>query len=137
MRLENVKNWSLLLKGIGGPSMTIEMEYFRNLSVNYYRTKDGRVKSDVKQWRDELAFIIKANMNAQDLEFKTPLKVRVDGQFKDKRSMPDLHNLLKVVCDAVEKGLGIDDRQYFTETGQPEVGPEPKVIVAISGEVEV
>jgi len=135
VRLEYVKNYSI---GISGQrnSIMVEMEYLPECSKNRYKLRNGVIKKQVRDWMGCLSFIVRALVNSADLKFSPPVTVRIDGVFKDKRSMPDLHNLLIVVCDAVEDALGINDQLYETETGQPEVGEDVKVVVTVSSEVK-
>jgi len=60
------------------------------------------------------------------------VSIKLDAVFRDKRH-PDLDNLLKVTCDAVKEGLGIDDKYFTHETGAPIIGGEPKLIITIRG----
>ena len=113
----------------------VEMEYLPECSKNRYKLRNGVIKKQVRDWMECLAWIIRALVNGADLKFSPPVKVRIDGVFKDKRSMPDLHNWIIIVCDAVEDALGINDQLYETETGQPQVGDDVKIIVTVSSEV--
>ena len=104
-------------------SITIEMPYIGAvLSVNHYlgRTRYGTiyVKRDVKKWKESLGWLLKTS-HIED--WKLPLQILVGGVFRDKRSCPDLHNCLKVICDAIEELTGINDRYFRTETGQPTI----------------
>ena len=139
MRFENVQDVKVYDKcasaGISGgmlKAVRLEMAYLPNLSKNSYKTRGGIIKSDVQRWMEQFSFMLRAMVNSQGVSFALPLKVKVDGVFEDRRSMPDLHNLLIVICDAVEDALGINDQFYKTETGQPEVGGYAKIIVEIS-----
>lgn len=127
MRLDYVKNGI-----ISNGSIIVEMEYLPECSKNDYKLRDGTIKRQVQDWMECLTFMINALRNSGNLKFTIPIKVRIDGQFKDKRSMPDLHNLLIVVCDAIEDALKINDKLYITETGTPEVGEDIKVVVTVS-----
>ena len=132
MRLENVLGWSYSLTT---NELTVEMAYLGGvLSVNRYKW-GVFTRPEVRQWMDELAFIIRVMVNSQGLKFDVPLKVRVNGQFKDKRSMPDADNTLKIIGDSVSMGLGIDDKHFFYETKPFSVakGDEAKLIIIIGG----
>ena len=133
MRLEYVKNYSI---GIAGQrnSVMVEMEYLPECSKNRYKLRNGVIKKQVRDWMECLSWIIRALVKGSDLKFSPPVKVRIDGVFKDKRSMPDLHNFGIVIMDSMEDALGIDDRLFNLETGQPEVGADVKMIVTVSSE---
>lgn len=142
MRLEHVQDGKVLDQaasiGINGgvlKAVRLEMDYLPNLSKNRYKMPNGVVKSDVVRWMEQFSFMLRALVNSQNLSFKLPVKVKVDGVFADRNRTPDLHNLLIVICDAVEDALGINDQFYKTETGQPEVGGHPRIIVTVSSEV--
>jgi Holliday junction resolvase RusA-like endonuclease len=66
-------------------------------------------------------------------DWKQPITVVLEGVFKDKRSCPDLHNLLKVICDEIEEVTGLNDRDYLTKTGEPLIrrDEEPTLIITI------
>ena len=91
-------------------SITVEMPYIgKELSVNHY--KFGYfTKREVKDWMVELGWRIKL---AHIEDWRLPLIVQCSGQFRDKRSQPDLSNLSKVILDAIEEiklELELDDR---------------------------
>lgn len=134
MRLEYVKNASIG-KNQTGCNIMVEMEYLPECSKNSYKLRNGVIKRQVQDWMECLSWMITALRNSGGLKFTVPVKVKIDGVFKDKRSTPDLHNLTIPICDAVEDALGINDRLYNVETGQPQVGEDVKVIVTISSEV--
>lgn len=130
MRLPNVQGWGLDPQN---KTLKVEMDYLgKELSVNHYKMKDGRKRWEVKRWMDQLAWVVSYESRAGNWGLIAPVRVRIGGQFKDKRSTPDLHNLAKVVLDSIAKGLGIDDRHIELETGQPGIG-ESKIIIEILG----
>ncbi len=106
-------------------SITIEMPYIKDLSVNHYlgRRRGGGyyVKKEVKAWGEELGWLIKT----QHIEdWKLPLHVTCDGQFADARSAPDLSNLSKVILDAIEETTGINDRDMRWHDGERTISPK-------------
>ncbi len=115
-------------------SVTIKMPYIGNvLSVNHYlgRRRGGYyVKPETKQWMEELGWLIKSHHIE---EWKLPLKVTCDGVFKDKRGQPDIHNLMKVICDSIEEVTGVNDKHYQTETGSAIIDKnlEPELTITI------
>jgi len=115
-------------------SVRIEMEYLPTLSKNRYKTREGIVRSEVVRWMEQFSFMLKSLVNSEGLSFSLPLKVKIDGVFADRRSTPDLHNITIPIMDSIENALGINDRFYNVETGQPEVGGSPRIIVTISSE---
>lgn len=64
-------------------------------------------------------------------------KIEVFGKFKDRTSVPDLHNLSKVICDALKKtkswtGLGIDDNRFsFSDRGFELGYTNPELLIFI------
>jgi len=105
------------------------------LSVNhcYFTNKRGQrlLYPEAKNWMEALAWDVIAAIecNTQNL----PLKVTVSGVFKDQRSVPDLHNLDKLIMDAVALGTGVNDRYIGFETGSSTIGETPELIIEISG----
>ena len=88
------------------------------ISVNHYlgRRKDGGyyVKQETKNWITEFQWLLK-KCHLED--YKLPLEVTCSGWFKDERSAPDVHNLLKVIADAIQELTGIDDKNYLMYAG--------------------
>ena len=140
LRFENVIDVSAQLRDGEWlyPYIEIRMEYIGSqLSVNHYLGKSGNrfyVKRDTQRWMDELAWMLKAMAKSKQIEFKPPVKIFIRGIFKDARAQPDLDNLLKVTCDAVSDGLGIDDKHFIHETGSSELQKycTPTLIIKVS-----
>ena len=127
MRAENVLDCSF---DLAMPSITVGMHYIGgDLSVNRY--KWGRfTKPVVKEWMRDLALVIRVVVSAQGSVFTPPITVTVGGCFRDKRSSPDLHNLHKVIGDALEDGLGINDKEFRFVDGESSYGcKEPYIII--------
>jgi len=126
VRFENVIAWD---NEDVGQRMVIEMRYIgKNLSVNHYKWKGRFTKPEVQVWMEDLASIIQiaAGHNRTMLkqhDFVPPISVRIDGFFRDKRH-PDLSNLNKVVLDAVQQGLGINDKHFRAQDGYVAVAKE-------------
>ena len=136
MRLDYVKGASTGYTLGKFRAIEVEMEYLPDCSKNSYKLRDGTIKRQVQAWMGCLTFMVRSLKNSQGIEFRPPITVRIDGIFKDKRSMPDLHNMIIVVADSIEDALGINDREYLTETGHPEVGDEAKLIITIESGVK-
>ena len=101
-----------------------------SLSVNRCYTVNGIIRRDVQRWMNDLAWSIKGELQGERLE--PPIKILLYGRFRDKR-IPDLANLHKTVGDAVERGLGINDKHYLFEDLPPEIDrtKEPVLIITI------
>ena len=115
-------------------SLMIGMPYIgKILSVNHYKFRGRFTKPEAKAWMDELGWKIK-QYHIED--WKQPIRVTIAGVFKNLRSTPDLHNLLKITCDAIEETTGINDRYMETATKEPLIGAEePELYITIE-EVE-
>lgn len=113
-------------------SITVEMPYIgKELSVNHY--KFGYfTKREVKDWMAWLGWQIKL---AHIEDWELPLIVQCSGQFRDKRSQPDLSNLSKVILDAIEETTGVNDRDMRWRDGSVTYG-EPLLWVTIVEEVK-
>jgi len=115
------------MKKYKAKSVTIEIPYLGAvISVNHYKFQGRYTKPEAKAWMDELGWRIK-EYHIED--WKQPIKVSVSGVFRDKRSTPDLHNLLKIICDSIEETTGINDRYMQTATTDPLIGTEEPVII--------
>ncbi len=101
----------------------ISMPYFRDLSVNHY--KFGHfTKNSAKAWREDLAQCIYNSYSLQNNNHPPEVRevaVHLEGTFRDKRSSPDLHNLAKIIMDATEDALGINDKYIAFSCGIPQV----------------
>ncbi len=112
---------------------TFEIYYIKDLSVNSYRGRraDGRefVKSDIKEWKNALGWIIKL---AHLEEWKLPLTVSCKAIFPDNIKR-DSHNLSKVVLDAIQEVSWVDDCNMLWHDEPPEVNrSDPKLIITIT-----
>lgn len=85
------------------------------LSVNHYKFKNMRTKPECRQWMSALT--ITANYHLGKAKVKYPPVIHLSGVFKDRRSCPDLHNLHKVIGDALQPVLGNDREFRFVDEG--------------------
>ena len=61
-----------------------------------------------------------------------PLRVIIEGYFADKRHAIDIHNSLKLVCDALEDALGVNDKYFRVECLDPVFGSSsPSIIITV------
>ena len=130
MRLEFVRD----IKASWGevPTITVEMEYLGGiLSVNRFKYQGRYTRPETKKWMAELAFIIRVTANCAEVRFKPPVKVRIDGVFKNNRSRPDIDNLFKCVNDAVSDGIGLNDKDFINESGVSQIG-DPCLTITVS-----
>ena len=131
MRLPNVIDWNWDMKS----RMTVTMSYLPTLSVNRYKTAQGIIRREVKEWMDELTMVLLLMTNSQEIKWRPPIKLRLDAQFKDRRH-PDLHNLIKPICDSVKEGIGIDDKHFRVEDGDVVIAgkdKEPRLRITVEG----
>lgn len=98
-------------------TISVEMPYIgKVLSVNHccygggYR---GRLRREVREWMSILTDQVRIRLLPNLC--RPPVTVRLAGVFRDRRSIPDLANLHKVVGDAVAKGLGMNDCDLMFE----------------------
>ena len=114
-------------------TITVEIHYPGSvISVNHYKW-GYYTKTEVKEWMNELGWLVKT---AHLEDWEMPLTVRCEGVFKDERSTPDLHNLMKVILDSIEEVTGINDRYFRTETGDAVIDStkKPTLFITISEE---
>jgi hypothetical protein len=74
------------------------------LSKNSYKFPNGGTKPVVKHWMNDLA----CQLDHQDGGF---YEVRVHGRFTS-NVRPDMQNLFEVISDAVQRGLGVNDKNF-------------------------
>jgi len=114
--------------------LIVSMRYIGGtLSVNRYRTKQGIIRREVQDWMRDLKMAVQ--LAYRDMEKpKPPVHICIDGFFKDER-IPDLANLHKVIGDALQIGLGINDKKFRFQDGKGETGyDEPYLRIGIEGE---
>lgn len=139
LRLDEVLDASVRVKGKGGPQITVKMAYLpevssnRRLTRNRY-TQQTIVRGSVQSWMEQLSFMVRVMANSVSLEFKPPVKVVIGGEFPT-HVVPDLHNFAKAIADSVEDAIGINDKHYKVECEVPQVIPgcQPKIIVTVGG----
>lgn len=117
-------------------SITVDLPYIgKVISVNHYLGKRKShygfyVKGETKAWMDELGWKIKS---AHIEEWNLPLTVKCDGLFRDGRSTPDLSNLSKVVLDAIQEAIGVNDvnMRWHDGTVKIDSNKEPTLWITI------
>lgn len=77
------------------------------LSENAYKWKTRGTKPIVKIWMRELA----DKVRELDIPRVESYEIGVFGKFTDERR-PDIPNLFKVISDAIEDGLGVNDKNF-------------------------
>ena len=100
--------------------VTININYPGSIiSVNHYKYAGGRfTRKETKAWMTKLGWLIKS-YHIED--WTLPLEITCGGFFKDERSAPDVHNLLKVIADAIQEVSGINDKNYHMTAGKREI----------------
>ncbi len=117
------------------------MPYIGNcLSVNHYlgRRKGGGyyVKPETKVWKEEFQWLLK---HCHIKDYKLPIEVTCSGYFKNERSAPDVHNLLKVIADSIQEVTGIDDKNYLMYAGERKIignKESPYLLISIRGMID-
>ncbi len=80
-----------------------------DLSVNRYKIKDRtghatkKTKKHVEAWMEDLAETVRSHKDLHSVVGR-PVTVKLSGKFRDER-FPDLHNLHKVIGDALGPAL--------------------------------
>jgi len=105
----------------------VEMPYIGGVSSkNDYKWGRG-TKKTVKVWMKQLAEKVEGYKGFSRYE------VHVSGQFKDERR-PDLQNLFEVVSDALQEGLGVNDKWFeFHDAGYRLGHEEEKLFIRLVG----
>ena len=132
LRLENVMGCSTGKGQLN--SIQVVMVYVPSCSKNAYKFRDGRIKPEVRQWMDDLAWMISAWSRGEGITWEPPLKVLIGGTFRDKRSTPDIPNFVDIINDSIQQGTGVNDQQYKVETELPAIDPtvEPRIAITIT-----
>jgi Holliday junction resolvase RusA-like endonuclease len=106
----------------------IEMPYIGGiLSENAYKWKTRGTKPFVKIWMRELA----NKVRDLDIPIVDRYEVGVYGKFTDERR-PDISNLFKVIGDALEEGMGINDKHFrLMDKGYSLGHIDPELVITI------
>ena len=109
----------------------IRMDYIGGiLSENEYKFLTKRTKPMVRMWMSQLSEKVK-QAEIPESKYYT---IGVFGRFYDERR-PDISNLFKVISDAIQKGLGVDDKWFRMEDRGYELGVfEQELVITIEGE---
>lgn len=99
------------------------------LSENAYKWHQTKgTKPFVRLWMKELA----EKVRLLNIPESKSYEVGVFGKFTDERR-PDISNLFKVTSDAIEKGLGINDKHFRLVDKGYELGHlDPELVITIS-----
>ena len=120
--------------------MKVTMPYIgRSLSVNCYKIvgkrglRTNKTRPETERWMNQLISKVKDNSELE-MVFGKPVVVELFGKFEDRRSTPDIHNLHKVIGDALQVALDIDDKFIKFEDKGFELGfPFPSLEIFIRG----
>ena len=99
------------------------------LSENAYKWGTRGTKPFVKRWMRELAGKVKE----LDIPQVGSYEIELFGRFTDERR-PDLSNLHKVIGDALQKGLGVNDKTFrFVDKGYSlgHLSPELEITITL------
>lgn len=104
------------------------------ISVNHYKYPGGRhTRPQASAWMNGLVLAVRAEQNRLGVVIWPPVHIQVSGHFKNWRSVPDLHNLHKVIGDALQQGLAIDDKLFLFEDGGITVGADDPYLTITIG----
>ena len=91
------------------------------------------MKPEARQWKDALSCL--AYMECKDFTVPQPVQIGLSGRFKDNR-VPDLANLHKLVGDALQDALGINDKHFeFHDKGYTiDKNADPELYIWVEAE---
>jgi hypothetical protein len=87
------------------------------------------------EWKDRLTDSVHYLMKDRELTAAqlAAVHVEVSGHFWNKRHSIDLQNVMEIACDAVQDGLGVNDRNFSTSTRRAEYGAViPEILVKVT-----
>jgi len=97
------------------------------LSENAYKFKTRRTKPIVVIWMRELA----EKVRLLGIPKCESYEIGVSGKFTDERR-PDISNLFKVISDAIEKGLDVNDKFFKMKDEGYNLGHlDPELLIVI------
>lgn len=108
----------------------LELPWSPGLTVNHaYRSngRGGRILTDeARAWRDGAVLMVRAASHALEWHAGENVEVALRLYVPNGESRPDADNLCKVVLDAVERGLGINDK-WFDVSSRVRVDVRPRL----------
>lgn len=90
---------------------------------------------EAQKWKDNLAESVKWLCKEKGIVPTNldQIHVQVGARFIDRANSIDLQNVLELVCDAVEKGTGVNDKYFTVSTLRPTFEPKiPEIVVYIT-----
>ena len=97
------------------------------LSENSYKFLTKRTKPYVRMWMRELAGKVKELSIPQAPTYE----IGVFGKFTDERR-PDISNLFKVISDAIQNGLEVNDKHFrLVDKGYSLGHLDPELVITI------
>ena len=115
--------------------ITIPYRGARSISINHSKVGGNmrwKYTHEAAGTRDEIIVKIKNALAFTDWYPHPPLKVTIEGWFRDRSRAIDLHNAIKLVADAVEAATGVNDKYFRVETGESHFHSElPKIDIAV------
>jgi len=113
----SIREWIIVVPYLGGI-----------LSENAYKYSTRGTKPFVRLWMKELA----EKVRQLDIPRYETYEIGVFGKFTDERR-PDIPNLFKVISDAIEKGLGVNDKHFRLIDKGYELGwTDPELVITIT-----
>jgi len=112
--------------------VTVLMPYIGGvLSVNDYKVyrkgfTTNATKPIVKYWMSSLTARVKDHPEFESVHHKD-VTIKLTGFFKDSRHC-DLHNLHKIIADAIESAIEVNDKYAKFIDGDSLIGHHPPVI---------
>lgn len=109
-------------------SYVVEMAYIGGiLSENAYKMANRRTRPFVRRWMNELT----EKVRRLDVPSASSYIISVTGRFTDERR-PDVSNLFKVISDAIQPGLGVNDKFFrMLDNGYSLGFVDPTLIIEI------
>lgn len=115
-------------------SITVRPPYTGSvISVNHYRyPRSPHLLPEAKKWQGDLTLMVRAETNRVGAQFESPVHIRLTGRYRNKRLSCDYDNLHKVIGDAIEAAIGINDKEFRWQNAEPEYGvQQPEIVIEI------
>jgi len=110
-------------------SVRIRMSYIPEVSKNSCKFRTGGIKPKVRWWMKDLA----SKVSAANIPSSKNYVVGICGHFRDERR-PDIPNFFDIVLDAVQDGLGVNDKFFRARDDGYETGYlKQELIITVEG----
>lgn len=116
-------------------TFTIPYRGAASISLNHFKVGGNmryKYTPEAAAIRTEIIVLAKNALQFTGWLPKAPLEVLVAGYFKNRREAIDIHNSFKLICDALEDALGVNDKDMTVNSLPACYGDDmPRIVIRV------